>query len=140
MGIAHVECSQVDIASTFEDQFTSCHDSTPTSIQHADLLGLSCFHSWMLCICVGMCARCRLEGHRAQRTFVEDLTFAYTPGNVTSTLPGSALLLPALQKTAPTLHVKPYSSFETGTTRSSNGVFPWALSNTREEPTCCLMN
>lgn len=39
-----------------------------------DLLGLSCHHSWVLCMSMGMCARRRLEGHGAERTFIEDLT------------------------------------------------------------------
>lgn len=38
------------------------------------LLGLSWLHSWMLCECMRMCSRCRLEGHGAERTFIEDLT------------------------------------------------------------------
>lgn len=39
-----------------------------------DLLGLSCLHSWMLCERMRVCSRCRLEGHGAERTFIEDLT------------------------------------------------------------------
>lgn len=37
-------------------------------------LGLSCLHSWMLCVGMGVRSRRRLEGHGAERTFVEDLT------------------------------------------------------------------
>ncbi len=39
-----------------------------------DLLGLSCLRSWMLCVRMRVGSGCRLEGHRAERTFVEDLT------------------------------------------------------------------
>lgn len=28
----------------------------------------------MLCVCMGVCSRRRFEGHRAKRTFIEDLT------------------------------------------------------------------
>lgn len=38
-----------------------------------DLLGLSCLHSQMLCECVRVCSRRRLEGHGAECTFEENL-------------------------------------------------------------------
>lgn len=50
----------------------SAFDTVDTAFE--DLLRLSCFHSWMLCVCMRVCSRRRLEGHGAERTFIEDLT------------------------------------------------------------------